>query len=170
MQTATAMNVDIKALLTLLLLKSGTSSREIQTVLMVAATSRVIVAEETAVPQRPANPLEGLASNVAAIRPAVRLDATDFDPNAVSMHSDIKALLTLVLLQSGVNSDDIQTTLRLAAASRASMTETHREASAPINIAERAANLPADIRPMAAKQALRADHLAPISMREFAAA
>src|ERR1700712_1124887 len=113
MQTAAAMNVDTKALLTLLLLKSGTTSREIQTVLMVAATSRVIVAEENAVLQRPVNALEGAASNVAQIRPAVRQDAGEFDPHAESMHSDIKALLTLVLLQSGVSSEDIQTTLRL---------------------------------------------------------
>ena len=43
-----AMNFDIKALLTLLLLKSGTSSRDIQTAVNLTAAARLMVAEEYA--------------------------------------------------------------------------------------------------------------------------
>ena len=47
-QSADAMNSDIKALLTLLLLKSGADAGEIQTALRMAAASRVAAAAEEA--------------------------------------------------------------------------------------------------------------------------
>ena len=43
-----AMNVDVKALLTLLLLKQGTSARDIQTAVNLTAAARLMVAEEYA--------------------------------------------------------------------------------------------------------------------------
>jgi hypothetical protein len=47
-QSADMMNSDIKALLTLLLLKNGAGSNEIQTALRMAAASRAAQAEELA--------------------------------------------------------------------------------------------------------------------------
>ncbi len=62
-----AMNFDIKALLTLLLLKSGTSSKDIQTAVNMAAAARLMVAEESAEPEQSAEAQETNASNVTKI-------------------------------------------------------------------------------------------------------
>jgi hypothetical protein len=115
-----AMSFDIKALLTLLLLKQGTSSKDIQTAVNLTAAARLMVAEQYA-ETAPSEDLE--AGNVTSIRPARRSGADTvsgarpFEPHADAMNSDIKALLMmlLLLLQNGASSREIQTTLRLAA-------------------------------------------------------
>src|SRR5689334_15254560 len=130
MQNATAMNADIKALLTLLLLKTGTTPKEIQTVLMVASTSRVMIAEEYAA-THPEHALEIATRNVSPVRTAARPNVpanfAEFDPEADGIYSDIKALLSLVLLQNGVSANEIQTTLRVAATSRRAMAKDREE-------------------------------------------
>jgi recombinational DNA repair protein RecT len=171
MQTTTAMNSDVKALLTLWLLKMGTSSQEIQTTLQLAAASRVMVAEEQA-------PLEEdgpqAASNVALLRSASEVSsatARHDHQTARAMHSDIKALLALSLLKIGTSTIEIQTTLRMAASARAEAAEEAAaaaavEAPAPAPEKVRAIETPSQT----PRQALRNAHLAPISMRQFAAA
>jgi hypothetical protein len=160
-----AMNFDIKALLTLLLLKQGTSSKDIQTAVNLSAAARLMVAEEYAEPA-PDEDLE--AGNVTNIRPARRpgADTRPFEPHADAMNSDIKALLMLLLLQNGASSREIQTTLRLAARTRGLMAEElldapEEEIAAAVSRAQEARPTP--------KQALRNDHLAPVALREFAA-
>jgi hypothetical protein len=163
-----AMNFDIKALLTLLLLKQGTSSKDIQTAVNLTAAARLMVAEEYA--DLPSSEDVPEAGNVTKIRPAVRseADARPFEPHADAMNSDIKALLMLLLLQNGASSREIQTTLRLAARSRGLMADEQPEAL-PEEIAVVAANKAQETRATTPKQALRNDHLAPLTMREFAA-
>ena len=171
MQNA-AMNFDIKALLTMLLLKQGTSSKDIQTAVNLTAAARLMVAEEY--PELA--PIEDVleAGNVTKIRPAHRseadavADARPFEPHADAMNSDIKALLMLLLLQNGASSREIQTTLRLAARTRNLMADEQPEAL-PEEIAIVAVSKPQETRATTAKQALRNDHLAPIPLREFAA-
>ena len=169
-----AMNFDIKALLTLLLLKSGTSSRDIQTAVNLTAAARLMVAEEyaeTATADEAA--VEG--GNVTKIRTArsteADTEARQYDPQADAMNSDIKALLMLLLLQSGASSREIQTTLRLAAKSRGAVTE--EKADTPVEeMAVAAVSKVLETRVMNPRQmqaALRADQLAPIALREFAA-
>jgi len=89
-----AMNFDIKALLTLLLLKSGTSSRDIQTAVNLTAAARLMVAEEyaeTAPIDEVATPEGG---NVTKIRSARNADAVttarNYDPQTDAMNSDIR--------------------------------------------------------------------------------
>src|ERR1700761_6847734 len=110
-----AMNFDIKALLTLLLLKSGTSSRDIQTAVNLTAAARLMVAEEYS-DIMPTDDVVQEGGNVTKIRTARAADAEatarHYDPQADAMNSDIKALLMLLLLQNGVSSREIQTTLR----------------------------------------------------------
>jgi hypothetical protein len=168
----TAMNFDIKALLTLLLLKQGTSSKDIQTAVNLTAAARLMVAEEYAELAPSEDAPE--AGNVTKIRPARRCeadtvaDARRFEPHADAMNSDIKALLMLLLLQNGASSREIQTTLRLAARSRGLMADEQAEEPAE-EIAIVAVSKVQEARAMSPKQALRSDQLAPISMREFAA-
>jgi hypothetical protein len=175
MHNAASMNSDIKALLALLLLKSGANAKDIQTALQLAAASRVMVAEENA-DEGDEQTLEEIASNVSDLRASAR----DQDnvrgkgtPSQEVMNSDIKALLTLLLLRSGTSSTEIQTTLRFAAASRVMITEELAEPVAIENEAVEAepeqAPKPARVRSMSPRQALRAEHLAPVPMREFAA-
>ena len=163
MQSAHAMNSDVKALLTLWLLKMGTSTQEIQTVLQLAAASRVMVAEELSLlsfeETRPT------ARNVANLRSASGQNAAV--TQTLAMHSDIKALLTLALINVGVSLDDIQMTLRLAAGSRAEFA-CHEDDELPVSEPVRQAAPPAA--PAAPSRPLRAGHLAPIPMREYAAA
>lgn len=166
MQNALAMNSDVKALLTLWLLKMGTKTQEIQTVLQLAAASRVMVAEELSLASME-EPHSG-TGNVATLRCASEPNAAVVQTS--TLHSDIKALLTLALIKVGVSLDDIQTTLRLAAGSRAEATAAFEEEddapdSEPVHQAPpQAAAAPAS------RQSLRAAHLAPIPMREYAAA
>ncbi|MEA3161066.1 MAG: hypothetical protein QOD95_2614 [Gammaproteobacteria bacterium] len=162
-----AMSFDIKALLTLLLLKQGTSSKDIQTAVNLTAAARLMVAEEYA-ESAPSEDLE--AGNVTNIRLGRRADtvagARPFEPHADAMNSDIKALLMLLLLQNGASSREIQTTLRLAARTRGLMAEELLEA--PEEEIAAAVARTQETRPTP-KQALRNDHLAPVPLREFAA-
>jgi hypothetical protein len=171
-----AMNFDIKALLTLLLLKSGTSSRDIQTAVNLTAAARLMVAEEYAeIAQIDEAAPEG--GNVTKIRSARNAESASastgrsYDPQTDAMNSDIKALLMLLLLQSGASSREIQTTLRLAAKSRGAATD--EKVETPVeDIAVAAVSKVLETRAMNPKQAqaaLRADQLAPIALREFAA-
>jgi hypothetical protein len=151
-----AMNFDIKALLTLLLLKQGTSSKDIQTAVKLTAAARLMVAEEYA--DRNEAPA---ASNITNIR-AVRVVDRPFEPHLDTMNSDIKALLMLLLLQNGASSREIQTTLRLAARTRGAASETIEEAVPLLEVTKAL-----ESRAMTPKQAVRAERLAPL--REFAA-
>jgi uncharacterized membrane protein YjjP (DUF1212 family) len=169
-----AMNFDIKALLTLLLLKSGTSSKDIQTAINMAAAARLMAAEECAEPAQGPESQETNASNVTKIRP-IRNGETEpapnlrkFEPQADAMNSDIKALLTLLLLQHGASSREIQTTLRMAAAVRGMMADEPTDPP-PADISSAAVGRIPETRP-APKQAGRNDHLAPIPVKEFVAA
>jgi hypothetical protein len=155
-----AMNFDIKALLTLLLLKQGTSSKDIQTAVKLTAAARLMVAEEYA--DRNEAPA---ASNITNIR-AVRVVDRAFEPHLDTMNSDIKALLMLLLLQNGASSREIQTTLRLAARTRGAAadqaSETIEEAVPLVEVTKAL-----ESRAMTPKQAVRTERLAPL--REFAA-
>ena len=170
-----AMNFDIKALLTLLLLKSGTSSRDIQTAVNLTAAARLMVAEEyaeVAQPDEVATPEGGNVTNIRAARGSDSdAESRQYDPQADAMNSDIKALLMLLLLQSGASSREIQTTLRLAAKSRGAVTE--EKSDTPVeDMAVAAVSKVLETRAMNPRQmqaALRADQLAPIALREFAA-
>jgi hypothetical protein len=170
------MNSDIKALLTLWLLKTGTGSQEIRTVLQLAATSRMMAAEERADRSLDEDGPQA-AGNVAKLRSeASAAAASEEMQNLRAVNSDIKALLSLSLLKIGATANEIQSAMRLASASRASATTTTATATAeraePSRTVRQAEleNRPAEVVSMTAKQALRNDHLAPISMREFAAA
>lgn len=160
-----AMNFDIKALLTLLLLKQGTSSKDIQTAVNLTAATRLMVAEEYA--DQDETPDSG---NVTSIRSARNGEnsARSFEPHADAMNSDIKALLMLLLLQNGASSREIQTTLRLATKSRSfAADEASGACQEAVPVAEVTKAL--ETRAMTPKQALRAEHLAPIALRDFAA-
>ena len=170
MQNATAMNADIKALLTLLLLKTGTTPKEIHTVLMVASTSRVMIAEEYAA-SHPEH-----ASNVpmwTATRSNVPASLAEFDPEADGIYSDIKALLSLVLLQNGVSANEIQTTLRVAATSRRAIAERREDFQDQDDILQnddipqKPASRTPERRQATARQSLRNDALSPISIRDL---
>ncbi len=169
-----AMNFDIKALLTLLLLKSGTSSKDIQTAVNMAAAARLMAAEESAEPEPSAETQETNASNVTKIwpirngEPEAAPSPRKFEPQADAMNSDIKALLTLLLLQNGVSSREIQTTLRMAAAVRGMMADEPTEPP-PADISTAAVGRIPEMR-SAPKQAGRNDHLAPVPVRDFVAA
>lgn len=167
MQNPAAMNSDVKALLTLLALKTGTSSAEIHNSLQLAAASRLMMAEETS-PSRAAT-AETQASNVAKLRPA-NGDA-DTTPaarrmlqTASAMNSDIKALLTLLLFKNGADAVEIQTALRMAAAARATAAADEVE---PVRVTT-SETVPATTDHAAsARQAIRNEQLA--QAKEFAA-
>jgi hypothetical protein len=163
MQSAT--NLDIKALLTLLLLKSGTSSKEIQTAVNVAAAARLMAAEEYAAAVQLGATAERGDGKISRIYVAPNGD-TRFDPQVDGVNSDIKAMLTLLLLQNGASSKEIQTTLRLAASSHDPAAERQAE---PDSAAPAATGRTAAVHAMTPKQAYRNDHLATAPVREFAA-
>ena len=161
-----AMIFDIKALLTLLLLKQGTSSKDIQTAVNLTAAARLMVAEEYA--EQDETRESGNVTSIRAGRQVETGDTKRFEPHVDAMNSDIKALLMLLLLQNGASSREIQTTLRLATKSRAvaadEQSDMCQEAVPAVEVTKAL-----EPRAMTPKQALRAEHLAPISMREFAA-
>lgn len=176
MQNSAAMNSDIKALLTLLLLKTGTSSPEIHNALQLAAASRVMMAEEYAGPTR--SPVtETTPYNVAKLRPVAGSDAAATSArkmklNGEAMNSDIKALLTLLLLKNGAGSNEIQTALRMAAASRAALAEEQADALRAEALAEQVSTTNTDVAQLTARQAVRNDQLAPsaaVGAKEYAA-
>ena len=163
MHNAATMNSDVKALLTLLLLKTGTSSQEIHNSLQLAAASRVMMAEESATSVRSAP--DATTNNVAKLRPIggtndiVSAAAKRMKQSADSMNSDIKALLTLLLLKNGAGSSEIQTALRMAAAQRAAMAEEQAEA-----VRAESTETVAD-----APKVVRSEQASPAQAKEFAA-
>jgi len=165
--SSSAINFDIKALLTLLLLKQGTSPKDIQTAVNLTAATRLMVAEEYA--ERDEAPG---ASNVTNIRSSrFREAARPFEPHADAMNSDIKALLMLLLLQNGASSREIQTTLQLAARTRGAAadepSETPEEAVPLVEVSKVLESRAMTPKQTAPKQTVRAERLAPL--REFAA-
>lgn len=172
MQSAYAMNSDVKALLTLWLLRMGTSPEAIQMTLQLTAASRIMVAEEQAAPPRP-DEREPTAANVARLRlltDANAVAANEERLNTEAMNSDVKALLSLALLKSGASASEIQMTLRLAAASRTGLGDENSEPRQPAVTTEPQAFRRAGIVPLTPKQLLRNEHLAPISRRASAVA
>ena len=121
---------DIKALLTLLLLKTGTTSAEIRTSLQFASTWRTMAVDERG--NDPARDMPA-ANNVAKLYPNSDAEAAarNMQLTIEAMNSDVMALLTLSLLKNGSTSEEIQKALRLAALSRATVAvETPRSAPA----------------------------------------
>ena len=188
---------EIKALLTLALLKSGTSVSVIQTAIDVAATTRLMAGEECAeFAHDERSGADGDVTNVRDLRhgdaaAAVR-DRQRGQPVS-ALNGDVKALLSLLLLQHGATSREILTTLRMAAATRRQddeqtaagqvperaepeRAEPEQPAeAAPLPIPQKPAialrpdMLPADIRPATPKQRLRNDYLAPLGRSSHAA-
>lgn len=179
---------EIKALLSLALLKSGTSASAIQTAIDVAATTRLMAGEECA--EFTHDDRNGADGNVRDLRhgdaaAAVR-DRKREQPIS-TLNGDVKALLSLLLLQHGATSREILTTLRMAAATRrqdsehtAGQERERAEPEEPIeatatpmpqksHIALRPDMLPDDIRPATPKQRMRNEYLAPIEQSPRAA-
>jgi hypothetical protein len=176
MQNTAAMNSDVKALLTLLLLKTGTSSPEIHNALQLAAASRVMMAEEHASPSRTQG-ADATGGNVAKLRPTAPGSVPEtsasvrrMKQSADAMNSDIKALLTLLLLKSGADANEIQTALRMAASSRTAAALEEAESVRAEAQAEAASAAMNELASITGKQVVRNDQLAAaISAKEFAA-
>jgi hypothetical protein len=83
------------------------------------------------------------------------------EPLTDSTHSEIKALLSLLLLQHGASSKEILTTLRMAAAAAARMTDD--EQAEPEQTADEEGKREPEKRAHTPKQALRNEQLAPIA-------
>jgi hypothetical protein len=128
MQSPAVVISDIKALLTLLLLKTGTTSAEIRTSLQFASTWRAMAGDDRG--NEPAG-LAHPANNVARLYPNSDAEtaARNMQLAIEAMNSDVMALLTLSLLKTGSTSEEIQKALHLAALSRATVAvETPRSA------------------------------------------
>jgi hypothetical protein len=170
MQSPSAMSCEIKSLLTLWLLKTGTAPQEIQTALQIAATWRAMAAEEPEQwPQSDGWP-QSATGNVTKIRPTSKTSLSREEiQNFNTTNSEIKALVTLSLLKIGTTANEIQIAVRLAGASRA---DAAKDKATALRAASAAA--PRVVRTVAAltptpKQVVRNVHLAPIAMRECAA-
>ena len=175
MQNTAAMNSDVKALLTLLLLKTGTGSPEIHNALQLAAASRIMMAEENSSPAR-SQGAESSVSNVAKLRPGTpagvpetSISVRRMKQTADAMNSDIKALLTLLLLKSGADAGEIQTALRMAASSRTAAAAEEAESVRAETQAEAASIATTELASITAKQAVRNEQLASMNGKEFAA-
>src|ERR1700759_1627733 len=110
---------EIKALLTLALLKSGTSAKDIQNAIDVAATTRLMAGEECVEPALEIrNDVDSNVTNIRDVRPGATIATREARrPQPISaINGDVKALLSLLLLQNGATSREILTTLRMAAA------------------------------------------------------
>jgi hypothetical protein len=175
---------EIKALLTLALLKSGTSPKDIQTAIDLAATTRLMAGEESAASEHDdGNDADGNVTNIRNLRQggkaAAALPERHRREPINALNGDVKALLSLLLLQNGASAREIRTTLRMAAAMgvqdseqttapevEQTEPEPSPEVAAPIpqkpHLVLRPEVLPADIRPSTPKQRLRNDYLAPI--------
>jgi hypothetical protein len=88
---------------------------------------------------------------------------------AEAMNSDVKARLTLLLLKSGADSNEIQTALRMAASSRAAAAAEEAESVRAETQAEAASAAMNELASITAQQAVRNESLVPISAKEFAA-
>jgi hypothetical protein len=194
---------EVKALLTLALLKSGTSGTAIQTAIDVAATTRLMAGEEGAESAHDErHDAEDNVTNVRDLRhgnAAAEVRDRRREQPISALNGDVKALLSLLLLQHGATSREILTTLRMAAGAHRRTVEQNvqqhdeqtgeqeREqteveqpaevAAAPIApkpitqkpVVLRPEMLPADIRPASPKQRLRNEYLAPIERSPHAA-
>lgn len=169
MQQSAATASDTKALLTLWLLKTGTTAAEIRISLQLAATSRVMAAEERGFAATADAPL-ALAHNVSQLHPGgdpdMLKEAREAHFAAEAMNSDIKALITLSLLKIGTSQEEIHRALRLAARSRATDAE---QSSNGIPLEELASAHTADAS-STPKQVFRNEHLAPPLSHGYAAA
>jgi hypothetical protein len=151
--------IEMKALLTLALLKSGTSAKDIQTAVNVAAAARLMAAEEFGKLSRN-EPIrsQSKVTNVRGLRQheEVTYQNTPDQEQLETLNSDIKALLSLLLLQQGTSSKEILTTLRMAAGI------TEEDQFEPEQIFEEPVRRDAERRSVP-KQAIRNDALPPIS-------
>jgi hypothetical protein len=181
---------EIKALLTLALLKSGTAAKDIQTAIDVAATTRLMVGEEGAEPgYDDGNGADGNVTNIRDLRPGNAAPAPRERKRSrpiSGLNGDVKALLSLLLLQHGATSREILAALRMAAAPREQVEQTTAQDSEPAQLEQpteavatpvpqklpvvlRPEMLSADIRPSTPKQRLRNDYLPPIEQPHRAA-
>ncbi len=183
---------EIKALLTLALLKSGTSAGDIRTAIGVAATTRLMAGEECAeFAHDDRNGADGDVTNVRDLRhgdAAAAVRDRQREQPISALNGDVKALLSLLLLQHGATSREILTTLRMAAATRrqdggqtTARDHERTELEPPAEVAVEAPLpqrppialtpdiLPADIRPATAKHRKRNEYLAPIERSPRAA-
>jgi hypothetical protein len=128
MQSSAILMSDIKALLTLWLLKTGMTPAEIRTSLQLAAASRAMASDEQAY-GRPDT--SQTAANVARLYPNSEAEviARKAQQAIEAVNSDVMALITLSLLKVGTSSDEIQKALRLAALSRALVRDENTRAS-----------------------------------------
>jgi hypothetical protein len=151
---------EIKALLTLALLKSGTCARDIQNAIDVAATTRLIAGEECAAPHHDDGSIaDGRITNIRDLRhgdtAAASRERKRRQPIS-GLNGDVKALLSLLLLQHGATSREILTTLRMAAATSVQedcQDDEQAELEQPKTVATVLAT---------PRQRLRNEHLAPI--------
>ena len=169
MHQSAATASDTKALLTLWLLKTGTTAAEIRISLQLAATSRVMAAEERGFAATADAPV-ALAHNVSPLHPGTDADllkeAREAHFAAEAMNSDIKALITLSLLKIGTSQEEIHRALRLAARSRAA------DAQEPANgiSAEEFLATADGASASSPKQVFRNEQLAPLLSHGYAAA
>jgi hypothetical protein len=160
---------EIKALLTLALLKSGTSAKEIQMAVNVTSAARLMAAEEYGelVRDEEGRPDANVTSiydarhGTAAGSPQSCKRGLEID----GMNSDIKALLSLLLLQHGASPKEILTTLRMAAAARAA----EDEETSSEQIADDDVRRDPEKRHPTPKQTLRNEFLAPLAKTARAA-
>jgi hypothetical protein len=103
---------EIKALITLALLKSGTSAKDIQTAVNLASTARLMAAEENSGSGRVEYRPDVKVTSIHEVRDP---DCHEHCLQLEGMQSDIKTLLSLLLLQHGATPREILTTLRMAA-------------------------------------------------------
>ena len=186
---------EIKALLTLALLKSGTSAKDIQTAIGIAAATRLMAGEENAeLGHDEGNGADGNVTNVRDLRygdAAAAVRDRQREQPVSALNGDVKALLSLLLLQHGATSREILTTLRMAASTRRQSSEHDvRQTAVPDRArteleqpAEATASpippqppvaltpdiLPVEIRPATPKQRMRNEYLAPAEQSPRAA-
>jgi hypothetical protein len=174
---------EIKALLTLALLKSGTSARDIQTAIDIAATTRLMAGEESAgLDDDDRNIIESNVTNIRDPRYGSAVMPREGKRQAPisGLNGDVKALLSLLLLQHGATSKEILTTLRMAATAHVQDDERDceseldelAEAAARITekaqVVQRPQSRPAETA-AAPKQRLRNEYLPPIDRSTRAA-
>ena len=159
---------EIKALLTLALLKSGTSAKDIQTAVNVASAARLMIAEEYAeLIRSEESGSDANVTNLYEVRQgaaAISSNTNKRELQVQGMNSDIKALLSLLLFQHGASPKEILTTLRMAAAARA-----EDEEPSPEQLDDEYVRRESEKRHQTPKQMIRNDLLAPVSKTARAA-
>jgi hypothetical protein len=145
---------EIKALLSLALLKSGTSAKDIQNAIDVAAMTRLIAGEEGAAFDHDDRSTAGPVTNIRDLRHGDAPRERKRQPPISGLNGDVKALLSLLLLQHGASAKEILTTLRMAAATSVQEEDDEQaEFEQPVAVATVLAT---------PRQRLRNEHLAPI--------